>query len=250
MALATAGLRDPNRLTPSKSIVVTRDGTVLEDLDVTGQITVKANDVTIRNVRLSGGPKQQVGIRTYAGFARTRIENVDIAMSSVTCRGAGVMGGGATVMRYTKITGCGDGAKLQRGSLYEYNRIEVSKPEGSNFHLDGYQASGVDNVIVRYNYISVPLSVNGNTAVFVQSFNGKKDVPVTKIQVYGNYLNGGNYTVSVEDGKKGDGFVTGVVFRDNAFGDNHRYGPGRLQGPQAWSGNVWAASGDAVEAKR
>ncbi len=49
---STTGVPAGTKLTPSGSIKVTKDGAVIEDLDVTGSITVLANDVTIRRVHL------------------------------------------------------------------------------------------------------------------------------------------------------------------------------------------------------
>ena len=49
-------------LTPSGSINVTTDGKVLENLDITGQVRINANNVTIKNSRITG---TQVGENAF-----------------------------------------------------------------------------------------------------------------------------------------------------------------------------------------
>jgi hypothetical protein len=52
---ANTGVPFGTPLAVSGSIIVTTDGAVIENLDITGSITVLANNVTIRKVRLTSG---------------------------------------------------------------------------------------------------------------------------------------------------------------------------------------------------
>ncbi len=64
------GVPHGTKLRRSGSITVTQDGAVIEGLDVDGTITVKADNVTIRNTRVSAGdPKTNNKEITYMGDA-------------------------------------------------------------------------------------------------------------------------------------------------------------------------------------
>jgi hypothetical protein len=242
---STTGVPSGVTLKPSGSITVTKAGTVINGLDVSGNIVVAANDVTIKNTRIRYSGRM-FGIQTKSGYARTVIQNVDIVLGvSTTGSAAGIAGGAGTVVRHTDISGTGDGIKAENGGRYEHNYIHVEKPSGSSLHLDGIQGSGKSNWTVYGNTIDVPISKGGNFAVFVQSWNGTIEKPVSSVKVDSNWLSGGNYTVYVEDGKSGSGYVKGVTFTNNRFGGDYRYGIKHLEGGTTWTNNTSWVTGKA-----
>jgi hypothetical protein len=228
---AAAGLSDPSRLTRSGPVTVKTPGAVVENLDVDGGITVNADNVTIRNVRVRGSSSSLL-VKVNRGFRGTRIEHCEVFVTAGGANGAiGSLGSGTTV-RACDISGYADGIKADSGSLYELNHIHMSKPSGSTKHLDGIQSSGDSNVTIRNNVIDADIANGGNAAVFAQAFNGTQNIAIENVVVVGNLLAGGNYTVFFEGGKTYDGtapgsWVRGYQLLGNSFVANARYGPFR-----------------------
>lgn len=73
---APAGVPSGIQLTESRSITVTKPGTVIDAMHVRGTIAVKADNVTIRNTEVSFTGYHS--IRIYDGFDGTRIENTTV----------------------------------------------------------------------------------------------------------------------------------------------------------------------------
>lgn len=237
-----AGLLDDTVLTPSSGFTVTQDGAVVENLDVSGVLTVKANDVTIRNVRVRGYSAVNV-IRLYPGYEGLTIEHSVIEAlpnpSDPTSGPTGAIGGnGASRMtvRHSEILGFADGIKAEPDSLYERNYIHMTKPAGAAKHLDGVQGSADSRWTVRENVIDADIDRGGNAAVFAQAWNGKNCYAIEDVVVEGNYLRGGNYTVYLQGGKASKGncgpdegaWVSGYVLRGNVFEGGARYGLARI----------------------
>ena len=220
-------------LRPSGSITVSRQGAVVEDLDIEGSITVAANNVTIRNVRVTGSTSSAL-VRPERGVTGTTIEYCEVTVTAEGANGAiGHVGAGTTV-RFCEISGFADGIKVESSSLYEDNYIHMAKPAGSAKHLDGIQASGDSDFVIRNNVIEVPVDDGGNSAVFVQAWNGAANSHVRNVTVSNNYLKGGNYTVFLSGGKDSDGsdpasWIHDYYLLDNTFHpDGYRYGSLRV----------------------
>ena len=239
---ASTGVQPGVSLTPSGSVTVTKAGTVLQNLDVDGVIVIAADDVTVRNVRVTTDTTS-FGIYVQKGFSRAVIDHVDIQLPTSSCSNAGVAGGDYTTVRSSDIRGCGDGIKAWDYGLYEGNYIHTEKPDGSDKHLDGIQGSGKTNYTIRNNNIDQPISAGGNAAVFIQAYNGASEFECNDLTVENNWLNGGNYTVFMEDGKTGSGYLNGVMVRGNKLGTDYRYGPKHLEGDTTWSSNLWEKTG-------
>lgn len=234
--VANAGLSNPAALRASGGLTITQDGAVVENVDVAGTISVKANNVTLRNCRVRGYSSVNV-VRLYAGFSGLTIEHCVIeALASPTDPMAGPNGaiGGSSAsrmtVRHTEIRGYADGIKAEPYSLYEYNHIHMSKPSGSSKHLDGIQGSGRSYWTVRGNVIDADVSRGGNAAVFAQAYNGSMNFHIYGIVIEANYLRGGNFTVFLEGGKTYDGsdpasWVHGYKLLNNRFtAGGQRYG--------------------------
>lgn len=250
-------------LTPSGSVKVLEDNTVIENLAVDGTIEVHANNVTIRNVQIRSNA-QLYGIMVMKGKGGTLIENVDIAMGVHGRDSVGAIGGigdnagvhgkthGANVtVRNSVMTGNGDGIKVANYSLYEGNYISMTRPKGSDNHIDGIQASGRTEFTIRNNHIDQSVGPGQNAAVFIQAYTGKRDNPVRNVYVHGNFLSGGSYAFHSEDGKHGrSGFLKQVYLSDNVFDRDFRYGPIRRATSEIkGNGGVWHDNGKRVRAK-
>ncbi len=73
------GPSDPGALRPSGSMIITTNGAVVENFDFSGTVTIAANDVTLRNFRITGG---LYGIRVNSGTTGFYVEDGEIIGSS------------------------------------------------------------------------------------------------------------------------------------------------------------------------
>jgi hypothetical protein len=228
-----AGVVDPTVLAPSPALVLSTPGEVVENRDVDGTITVNADNVTIRNVRVRGASDTAL-IAIGRGVRGTIVEHATIEVAEGGANGAiGYLGEG-TIVRRCDISGFADGIKVESGGLYELNYIHMAKPDGAAKHLDGIQGSGDTDYTIRSNVIDADVARGGNAAIFVQAWNGARNVDVANVVVSGNYLVGGNFTVYLEGGKDTDGsdpasWVHNFQLTNNTFApDRYRYGLVRI----------------------
>lgn len=232
----TTGVPPAVALRASGALTVTRDGTVLDGLDIQGCVTVKADRVRIRRsrIRCDGWNVVQVD----DGHRGTVIEDVDIDGRGST-RGVGVAGSDLVVRR-ANIHDVGDGIRIGSNSVYEDNYIhDLSVGDGS--HNDGMQATGeTRHVVIHGNRIEHPREQT--SAVLLKADFG----PISDVRIEANWLNGGNYTLYVFST---DRHVTSdVSVRLNRFGRDYVFGPLALDGAQGfvWRDNVWDDTGEPM----
>lgn len=255
-----AGLRDASVLQASDSIVVSEDGEVVENLDVAGNIKVMADDVTIRNVRVRSS-SDAYGIDVTKGHHGTVIEDVEVevGLNNTSANAAiggigdhqgsaGTSAGSNVVVRRSYLHGSGDGIKAANYGLYEGNRIEMRRGDGSVKHIDGIQASGSSGWTARRNLIVEPYSSGHNSAIFAQPYTGKRDTSISNIRIEDNWVNGGTYTIQLGKAKNGEeGLVSDVTIDGNVFYGDFKYGAFLPRGSGvSGDGGVWADTGEIV----
>ncbi|MGN0063802.1 MAG: hypothetical protein ACI379_06130, partial [Nocardioides sp.] len=103
LAQITQELAQPARaaLTPTKSLTITKDGTVVDGALVSGSIAVKADNVTIKNSKVQFGGYHS--IRIYPGASGTRI--LDTTVDCQKARTNGVVFGNYRAER-VHLNGC------------------------------------------------------------------------------------------------------------------------------------------------
>lgn len=233
------------------TLKVTKPGTVIEGLEIHGDIVVLAPDVTIRDCRVIGAGDWAILQRMEAGSGGLTVED-------------------------TEISGGGPGRPLEFGILNYAGRLTVRRvnvhtmmsavqtPQGliedSYFHAPKdfpgahvtLVASGSGprpgmKLTIRHNTILNPGGQTAAVALY-QDFGVNHDV-----LVQGNLLAGGGYTVYGGTGKKGrthDIRFIGNVFSRRYFGKGGAYGWGvdfdaAAPGNQ-WRGNTWQETGRPV----
>lgn len=218
-----------------ESIRIDTPGMVVENVDVRGNIDIRASNVTVRNFRVNA-ESSHYGIQVRPELSNVVIEDGEITNSN----SAGVYCQSACILRRLYIHDhASDGMKLSGTngpSLVEYSFVtRLGTAEGS--HADGNQSVTGSNLTFRYNNFYMP--VPGTEAHDEMSFPDR----VTKyrsnaafiihdgtdnILIENNWLDGGNYTIY---GNRG------TVVQNNIFGSDFRYGI--CNGPfDDWSGNV------------
>ncbi|HUH08860.1 MAG TPA: cell wall-binding repeat-containing protein [Egibacteraceae bacterium] len=242
----STGPRIPSdQLQSSGGLVVTKDGAVVEGLDIAGTLVIDANDVVVRDTRVRSSARYPV--RAMAGTSGTVIEYAEID-GEYSLDNNGCIQGPHLTVRHSELRRCTDGAKVGSGSLYEHNWIHdpTRDDRGADAnHIDGLQSTGGDGITIRGNYIDV-IAADGhpsNSAIIQKS----DFVAITDCLIEGNWLNGGNYTIFLREGDHGP--PTGCAVRGNRFGRDFRYGLLSTDGDVEVSGNVWDDDGSFADGR-
>jgi hypothetical protein len=215
-------------LTTTGSIHVDEPGTVISARDVHGTINVAADDVTIRNTRVTSSDYWPIWVDPGA-------HGLTVMDTEVVGSGSCQAGIGTHDYRAIRINvhGCGDGAKASRNTVIESSWFhDYLVSPGS--HNDGIQVSDGDHIVIEGNRIDA--SVGQTSAIMVGPDFGS---PVVDVTIADNWLDGGSYTLYLNADR--------AVVRGNRFGRGATVGPVDVKTPPAeWRGNVWADTGSAV----
>lgn len=198
-------------LKPSGSIDVTVDGTIIDGLDVSGGITINANNVTIRRTRVSTTFWYPIWVKGGSG--------VVIEDSEVDGLGGPADGGqkclyitsGAVTVQRNNFHDCEDGMSLGgNGPLLVHNNW-IHNPNGpSTQHSDGMEYYGGANATIQYNNFDYANATTSATN-FTNDFG-----PITNIVYDHNWLRGGAYNLYV-DGSHNGGLISNVKVTNNIF---------------------------------
>jgi hypothetical protein len=254
-------------LTPSGSITASTAGQVIENKDVTGQITVAAPNVTIRNVRVTA---------TASGSGSAAISGNQPGLKVIN----------------STVRGSGPGSSTVEAAIRDYSGLTV---EGSNLTLCNecvqgwpltmkntyskvssiYPGAHAENIYICSGTVNVEhstlLNEQGQTAtVFGDTIcGGKNNYTVTN-----SLLAGGGYVFYPQANGSGSGGTTTItgnriarcVTASTTSSDGHHlcksgadssgyfpggggYGVGSyFSGALTWSGNVWDDSGASIPA--
>ena len=229
---------------------ITQDGAVITGT-INESLNIKANNVTVTNFKLdaqwapyginamfdNGDGQPYTGLKVFNG----EVTNANSAM---------IYGRNMHLRRLNIHDGGADAIKAETNSLIEYCFLHHTgkNPES---HADGIQARWGNNIIIRYNRIWYPTKhneegYNTNAAIILQSATG----PVHHCQIYGNFLEGGNYTVFLTN-KNPEQYQNpwNMILNGNSFGRDYRYGLLRADIGENWQidGNRWYDTQEFVD---
>ncbi|MBX2856044.1 MAG: hypothetical protein KTR21_13720 [Rhodobacteraceae bacterium] len=218
-----AGPTDTSDMTVVDSLTITEDGLVLENVIVQGRIKVEADNVTIRNVVVDSGFSSHYSIQIVDGYSGTVIEHSEL----MHAKSAAIYGAGFTASFNNIHDTEGDGIKPIRDAVIENNWIHhLGRGEGA--HADGVQVVSGSNFTIRDNYFDMPITdpapYKTNAAIFMTTNNNE----ITDVVIDGNIMNGGNYTLVVDDKDRGHGAPSEVTITNNVFGPDYRYGTSNI----------------------
>ena len=239
------GPSDPEALVPSGSLTIKTDGAVVENVDITGLVRIRADRVELRNFRIDA-TGTFYGIKIDGGHSGIVLEDGEIhGMDS-----AGILGAGFTGRRLHIHDSSGDGLKIggEGGpTVVEYSFIEKLGRKVDS-HADGNQTRGGSHITFRYNniYMPYPGTPKYPGKPYKSNATFMLQLQISDFVIENNWLTGGNYTIYCPD----DG---GVSVRNNIFG---RYNGGWSDGKAGlrvrtgtcdqWSGNRWEDSGGPI----
>jgi hypothetical protein len=238
------------------SLDIHEDGTVLENVEIRGILEITASDVTVRNVRVVNDNYFAIKIYNRHGkdTKNVLLDHIEVitnmkaaGLPDGTVRGNAAIYGAGFRLQNSHIHDCLQDAVSVRGSA-GYVEIVNNLIERLGQHPDGAHADGVqfqhggNNSLIQGNVIDVrrldDRSSRGNAALIVKSDKG----PIDGVRFWGNYANGGNFTIYSRDGGHGD--PLGVSIRDNFFGRDYKYGYLSQDGAVEWVNNRWADTGE------
>ena len=221
-------------LAPSGSITVDQDGAVVEGLDIDGSITVLADNVTIRKVRITSGDYYPV--RYFDN------DNVGLVVEDSEIIGtSGDVTSGIAFAHYTarrvNVHGSADGLKADADVLIEDSWIH-DLSNGPAEHNDDVQSTGGAGVTIRHS------TLEGASNAAVQT--GDEGGATEDLTIQCSWLSGGGYTLNI----RGTGATVPKNTRiiDNRFGRDSAYGPWTIDDPAPIvTGNVWDDDGSPID---
>ncbi|MGF9764874.1 hypothetical protein AAII07_58400 [Microvirga sp. 0TCS3.31] len=206
---ANTGVSSGVTLTPSGSIIVTEAGTILDGLNITGSVIIRANNVTLKNSNVTSGG--YYGIRVDTGYTGAHVINCDIDGRGQGIGSHGIQGSGTFIGN--EIRGFENGITINAGtSTIRSNYIHNLAAQGSP-HFDGIQVQGGQNgVLIENNTIILTSSQTG--AIFLQSYFGN----INNVMIRNNYVDGGGYTMYFDGSKNTTYRMTDITWQDNYNG--------------------------------
>ena len=191
----------PGPLRSVGELTLEQDGEVLQDVKVSGGLTIRADNVTLRNVWVETSDYSVV-----MNFGRhTRIENSTIKGTAGSQAAIADFDDGYFSGSHLDISGAADGVGMGSGSRLASSLIH-SLGRGPDTHNDAIEVSGARDVVITNNVI---LNEGGQTScMMLDDFSGDGAAGVV---IQGNLLAGGGYTIY------GGAPVTGVIVEDNQF---------------------------------
>ncbi len=231
---SNTGVASSVQLTPSGSMTITEPGKVVQNLRITGTVTVEADNVTIRNTLIENTGTYP--IRATNGNKNLVVEDVEINGNG---QGNVAVYGGNYTLRRVDIHGTLDGPRIEGDNvLIEDSYIHhLHRVDGG--HHDTIQIRQGSHVKIRGNNLQAynpDTNDPMNAAIQIGSMNG----PSEDVIVENNLMNGGNYTIGA------GGASATYTFRNNVFGPNFRYGILNGGDVATFVGNVMQTTGAPV----
>ena len=225
---ADTGVPAGTKLTRTGSMNVRAAGTVIARKDVHGTIHVHADDVTIRDTRVTSGDYWPIWLDP--GRRGLRVYDTEV-VGSGSCQ-AGIGTHDYLAVR-VDVHGCGDGAKAGPNTTISSSWFhDLLVTPGS--HNDGIQVSYGSHIVIRGNRIAGP--IGQTSAIKVGPDYGS---PISDIVIVDNWLDGGAYALYLD--------ARDAIVRGNRFGRSSTYGPAAITTtPKVWADNVWADTHEPV----
>jgi hypothetical protein len=229
-------------LKASGGLIIKAAGTVLSGLDIKGCVDIQANNVVIKNSRITCG-RSTLALRVFPGFGNFLLQDSEINGLGAA---AGCAGYGDFVLLRDNLHDCIDGVDGGGNLVVEYSYIHnLTRLTGT--HNDAYQTvGGVHNLLVGNTLQAYRADTKDFMNSAIQTGHLSNNFSDTLVEY--NYMDGGNFTVNAGAQSTSGHTIAGYVFVGNCFGHDFRYGPVSELGAGITfdSSNVWAGTTVAV----
>ncbi|MDG4828841.1 hypothetical protein O7627_05915 [Solwaraspora sp. WMMD1047] len=212
---ATTGVPAGTKLRDSGALSLRTDNQVVTGLNITGCVNVYARNVRITKSKISCG-SPAYAIRTMSTAVNLVVEDVEI--DGLGRNGVTICCGNYTLRR-VNMYGMTDGPRLGTNTTVVDSYIhDLARLPGT--HNDALQITGGVGVVVRRNTLQV-YDAATNDPLNACLMLGSETAPSTRNLLFeNNYCDGGNWSIGVRTDLVG----ANIVFKDNKFGRNYRYG--------------------------
>ncbi|GIH10160.1 hypothetical protein Rhe02_82270 [Rhizocola hellebori] len=220
-------------------LIITKAGTVIDGLNVKGCISVRADNVTVKNTLVRAACAEgSIGPGYNTSPKNLLIQDVEIDGLGQTTTYSGVSGNNFTCRR-CKIHGTGTGIRAGSNSVIEDSYLYGNKVGGES-HNTAMSIHGGSNIVIRHNYLQCDGGYNCSSALSLYS----RDGTINGVTVQENLFSGGGYCVY--GGVFSDATANNVKFLNNGFLKNQWPKCGDLGPVAAWDrevpGNVWSGN--------
>jgi hypothetical protein len=189
--------------TAMASTTITQNGAVIQNVDVSGRLTIDADNVVIKNIKLTTG--DYYGLMIY-GNNTTITDSTFIGTSENTQAAIASVGGTFSATR-VDISGTPDGITMGDNSSLTDSYIH-DLGEYPSTHNDGINSDGHLNVMIIHNTI---LNSIGQTSA---ATIGNQAGPASHVTFRYNWVAGGGYTIY---GGLGGGVGNAITVDSNVF---------------------------------
>lgn len=244
---SNTGVPSGTVLTPGGSMTISVAGTIVDARDITGDVVIAANDVTIRNSKIhSPGDANAKAVIVQSGVTGTRILHSEIYTDN-----GGYVGVQAddTIVCGCYLHGWENALTVGGGMTIQANAIERLKGGQAGAHHDGIEVYGGGaptriwgNDIRMTDPADAWLGETG--AVNVTAYAGDID----DVTIHGNWLGGGSYTLYVDE-QNGDQATNVKITGNRFYRMTAAYGTHLIRdggSVTTWTGNVFDDDGAAI----
>jgi hypothetical protein len=237
----------PTRNGDSEVTEITKNGTVINGVNLTGSFDVWANNVTIENSRITTANWWGINLRQgYTGLRVLHDTIVGVVGQGIDNGGEdyGVSSSGGNLeVGWTNISDVGEGISTDSGYIHDnyVHDLQAFIPQDASDyeHTDDIISDGGSGLTVEHNTLlnQLPANLGASASVGLYADNG----PPSDDVVEDNFVAGGAYAI-YPGGPSG---THGIDVEDNVFSTMYWSGGG-IYGPvpgsywDAAGGNVWA----------
>lgn len=217
----------PQRTIGSREIL--RDGTVIKNVRITGQLTIKANNVRLHNVHVK--TNGSYGVLIYGRGTKITDSTIE-GTPGDTLAGIAAYDNGTVDARRIEVFHVEDGVRLADDSVLQDSYIHTLRGH-SGSHYDAVTADGWTGWRIAHNTI---LNRNPQTAAV---WVGDNRYDASAGVLARNYLAGGGFSIY-----SGHGTKMGIRVRYNLFSTRYYARSGSFGIAYEWerSGNTWTGN--------
>ncbi len=203
-------------------MLITKDNTVIDGLDIYGFVRVEAKNVTIRNTRIHGRAVSTSAPLIYAASSSVRnllVEDVELAADRATPDINGIMGSNFTLRRVNihrvidSVHIFGDNVTVEASWLHD-NLHYAKDPNwnGGPSHDDSIQIQKGTNIRINGNSISGAK----NAAMQIT----QNQAPTSNVTFTNNTVSGGACSLNVSQAGPKSSPIRGLTIANNVFGSS------------------------------
>ena len=225
----------------SDDLIITTAGTVIDGMNIAGCISVRADNVTIKNTLVRAACAEgSIGPGYNTHPKNLLIQDVEVDGMGQTTTYSGV-GGSNFTCRRCKIHGVGTGIRAGDNVVVEDSYVYGNKVGGES-HNTAMSIHGGRNILIRHNYLQCDDGSLDNCSSALSLYS--RDGTIDGVTVQENLFSGGGYCVY--GGVFTNATATNVKFLNNGFLKNQHPKCGDLGPVAAWDrevpGNVWSGN--------